>query len=232
MAELQIPDWVPSAVKSIAAVTISAPEIRERLLTDPRMKTVWRTLRGQKVGSLEIDGLQSWQQLKSWGISDKDVTLEDQACAAFFAAAAMELGSERAVWTRANKFVERWNSARDVCSWIMHDPMFDADFHNAATLMVAGFERHASMLEDGGWLSGQANPAYFFERSRDDDNARARARAVAGETHKIFGSYLCGTVAKVVSVALQTNVRETDVRRWCSQEPNLLPTLPVKSGVA
>ena len=88
------------------------------------------------------------------------------------------------------------------------------------------------MLEDGGWLSGQANPAYFFERSRDDDNARARARAVAGETHKIFGSYLCGTVAKVVSVALQTNVRETDVRRWCSQEPNLLPTLPVKSGVA
>jgi hypothetical protein len=234
MAELQIPDWVPDAVKSIAAVAICTPEIRERLLTDQRMKTVWRTLRGQKVESQAISQLKSWQQLESSGISDKGVTLQDQACAAFFAFAAMEVSSERAVWTRekANKFAEQWNSARDMCSWIMHDPMFEVDFHNAATLMVAGFERHASMLEDGGWLSGQATPAYFLERSRTDDNARARARAVAAETHKIFGSYLCGTVAKVVSVALQVDVREIDVRRWCRQEPELLPTLPVTSGSA
>lgn len=224
MIEFEIPDWVPAAVQRIAKVMPCKAEVAERLLTDERMQVVWRTLRGRTIEVQNLEQLKSWQQFKSWGVADERTSLPDQACTAFYATVAVELSADRVVWTRekADKFAESWNSSRDMCSWIAHYPMFDEDFQTAAKLMTAGFERHASMLEEGGILSGQANPAYFVERSSGDDDARGRARALAKETHKIFGTFLCGTVATVVSIALKTKVSETDVRRWCHQAPDLL----------
>ena len=51
----EVPDWVPASVRKAAPISLSIfnPGAVLRLLTDQRMKTVWRTLRGQDATKLE-----------------------------------------------------------------------------------------------------------------------------------------------------------------------------------
>ena len=60
-----IPDWVPPAVRSMAGIIrpLGPHDIKWRLLTNRRMKSVWRTLRRAKVRQAAIDGLENWRRL-------------------------------------------------------------------------------------------------------------------------------------------------------------------------
>jgi hypothetical protein len=238
--ELDIPDWVPAAVIQIAALIPGKPEIKLAMLTDARMKQVWQELQKHPVTEATLSQLSSWQRLSSFDISVEGITLQDQACAAFFAGASFELSNHREIWTRgrANEFAERWTETRNFCAWIMNDQMFDPVLQASAASLVANLDLNANMLDDGGWLSGQHNPAYFFERSRGenrshgDDEDRGRSRAIAVIAKKIFGSFLCGTVATVINVACRSDVNTEQVRRWCEQSPALLPEAALKKTEA
>jgi hypothetical protein len=219
-----IPEWVPLSVQQIASALPFGTTVAERLLTDKKMKAFWRMLRLANVNAAAIAGVERFQRLSNWGIADEGVSLQDQTAAAFFAFAVMELSSKRTVWTRANaeKLAERFDSAVDLCRWIMRDPMFDPELAAAAATMVPGLERHAVLLREQRRLVhlGQNDAPYMLEQSsgkRNDDLIRGKARALAAEMYRLFGSYHYGSVAIVIAVALQTRrISSGTVRNWCA----------------
>lgn len=208
-----VPDWVPRAVKSMAMAIQVGVDIARRLLTDPRMQAVWPELKRARViteeipgplpgpafpPSLQIANLDSLERLKTWDIPDRDVPLQDQACAAFFAFVVIELSNKRIVLTRAQveKLAQRYLDAANICRSL-------------------GEHEAAARVENQVRLSGPN----ILERSsvqRGDDEIRARVRALATATKRIFGKTLYGTVATVVAVALGIEpVTKKSIINWC-----------------
>lgn len=68
----QIPAWVPTAVKAIAAaIPIGAEDMKLRLLIDPRMKDVWQYLSRAPVSAAALAALPS---RASWRIGASKIT--------------------------------------------------------------------------------------------------------------------------------------------------------------
>ena len=131
-----VPDWVPPAVKSMALVLPLWGTVAKPLLTDPRMKAVWRVLQGQDVTPEALDALPSLQRMETWDLPSENVSLAEQACAAFFSRVVIEFSSPRTVATRAeaNDLAKPWLDAADLCWWIMRNeflPKIDAKFAQA-----------------------------------------------------------------------------------------------------
>jgi hypothetical protein len=213
--ELFVAEWVPSSVNSMAHVLPIRGAEAHRLLTDPRMKSVWRTLKRQSVSEDGLAKLQNWQRIESYEIGDA-YSVMDRACAAFFATAVLELSSTRNIQTRkeAIKSSAPWRAAADLCWQVMRfEPRagLDRDFAPALALVGEFFESEATLRD-------QKEGFYIVERSsklRGEDRVRALARVIAAESHTIFGSFLYGTVATVVSVALKKNVTPKSIENWC-----------------
>jgi hypothetical protein len=116
-----IPDWIPSVIKEMALAIPVGETISRRLLTDLGMKGVWKYLQSREVNPTALAALKSWQRLENWDIpiqgplrqDQKDVSLQDRACAAFFAYAVVEFSNHREIWTRqeAQRYAEPWFSA-------------------------------------------------------------------------------------------------------------------------
>jgi hypothetical protein len=179
-------------------------EIGRRLRTDSRMKSIWQSMQRAKVNQALLDGLDDWQRLSKYGVEmfnwrrrpeDTEVcfrfTLRDQACAAFFVSGVVELGFYRPGSTRA--------AMRDRAKKALHDPRADA--------------REAMNL--AAWAKRRG--PYVLEReSKNDDDVRGRARALAVETKKIFGQFRYHTVAVTTNVALDQSITGEMVRDWCA----------------
>jgi hypothetical protein len=220
-----IPNWVPWSVKLLAP----AFPLGQRLLTDPRMKAVWQVLQKADVSEAGLDSVESFQQLRSWDISKYDLplqdfpppdfSLQDHACAALFAFAAWELNNKRNVITRTKieGSVKQYTDAANLCRSTMHydyarsvNPKLDA------ALSIVGW-----YFQDQARKIGQMAGPYVIKRSsktRGDDETRIHVRALATETHRLFGSFLYGTVATVVTVGLEIKpaISAKSVENWCS----------------
>ena len=211
------PVWVPPAVTIMADVLpVADGEIGRQLRTDARMKSIWRGLqraplvvrRGEQRVPLSLDGLESWQRLATYGVQMKEwrrrpdgteglcprFPLRDEACAAFFVSAVVELGFYRPVWTRAE----------------MHDRAKKALNDRKADRQEA--------MNLTGWAK-RSGPYVLKRRSEYDDTVRGRARALAVETKKIFGQFRYHTVAVTTNVALNTTLTWPTVQDWCADLP-------------
>jgi hypothetical protein len=228
---VKLPHWVPPAVKTIAEVLpyYADSDIARRLLTDERMDPVWKSLKRAKVAQDSIDQLDDWQRLRAYDIpvSDMLVPIEDEACAAFFAGAVVELNLPRDVLMRSQikERSERWLAAAGVCREIMDtEPRPKAD-----PQLLRNFAIVESYLKTGAAKMEQRNNAYVLLESsgtkprgdelqgRPRDELRVKVRALALEMHKIYGQFRYGTVAKVTNIALllEPEIKEKDVRNWC-----------------
>lgn len=214
-----IPDWVPSPVKRMAMAMGLAYEgtVAHRLLTDPRMKSVWRELKNHEITPDALASLEQRERMSNWDISDLKDSLQDQAYAAFYARVAIEFCSPRIVASRVDvkKSAKPWHDAAVLCWHVMRyefRPKIDAEFAQALAIVGEYLERQGQLLEN------KRSPYIVERRSRlrGDDNNRVNTRLIGEATYSIFGSVLYGTVAKIASVALQANISEKDVQNWCS----------------
>lgn len=212
-----IPDWVPPSVKSMAmAIATGLPvegTAAHRLLTDPRMESVWRELKKHEITRDALDSLDRLERMSTWDMSDWKVSPQDQAYAAFYARLAIQFAGPRNVVTRAQASAKPWHDAARLCWDVMRSarPRVDTELAQALAIVGEYFEEQGQLQE--------RNP-YIVERSSglrgEDDEIRVRTRLIGKATHSIFGSTLYGTVAKVASVAMQTSVSEKNVQNWCS----------------
>jgi hypothetical protein len=216
-------DWVPSAVRRAArGLTPLKPNIKDRLLTDPRMKSVWRYLRRVRVKQGALNSLEPWRRLPP----EERGSPSDEALAAFFVAAVTELTHGSRLRTRANIEEEtdpwispkRWRDALEVIQAIrQRESRAKAELQKALSLLEL-------YLEDGAQQRERHDP-YVLERSsgrRNDDLLRSAVRRLAIETQKIFGVCAYGTIARVVRVALQLSekdINERKVENWCKGLP-------------
>jgi hypothetical protein len=235
-----VPSWVPPAVKALAQVVlVGDADKRQRLLTDPRMKRVWLTLRSATVVPEALDAWE--QQQRNWTLPKEGLPKEGEpGCAAFYACAVQELTYPRTAWTRAQatEWAKDWDKAATLSRWITWDPMFDPEHRKAAAIMAECFAKHGTLLKEQGRVVdlGQDDAPYFLGRSsrkkgkkggdqasraKAQNEARARARALAFRTRAIFGRYLYSPIATVVTVALQIEPRITpkSVTNWCADLP-------------
>jgi len=143
-----------------------------------------------------------------------------------FARAEIELSIPQFARSRsaAGALVEPLFSAAGQCRQIMRKPAYSSSENASALAAAAGY-----LEKQARWrLETLKNSSYTVgERStggRGDDDTRAKVRALAAGTHRIFGKFLYGTFALIATVALQIEVDKSDVSNLCSD-------LPVKAQV-
>ena len=151
--------------------------------------------------------------------------MKDQACAAFFVTATVELYLPRVVATRSqiNQGTDPaihpapWRTAAEVCRWIeANEPTAKIpQFGNALSVIKEWLEAGASLRE-------RHNDPYVLERATgmsERDELRGRVRGLAVQTRKIYGSFRYGTVASVASIAFERPpdaITAESVRDWCA----------------
>ena len=134
---------------------------------------------------LQVANLRPLERLESWDIPDRDVSLQEQACAALFAFTVIEFSLPRAIGTQKqiDALTKRFQ---------------DAAMINRSVRAYAA----ADLIEDQLPLGGSPYIVNKPSGKRGhDDEVRAGARALAAAMHRIFGSFKYRTVATVVMVA-------------------------------
>ncbi|HEV7910056.1 MAG TPA: hypothetical protein VGP28_03005 [Methylocella sp.] len=195
----------------------------------PPQANIFRGAQNADVSESGLDSVESFQQLRSWGISKYDLpppdllppdfSLQDHACAALFAFAAWELNSKRNVITRTKieGSVKQYTDAANLCRSTTHyDYLHSANPNLDAALSIVSW-----YFQDQARKIGQMAGPHVIKRSsktRGDDETRIHVRALATETHRLFGSFLYGTVATVVTVGLEIKpaISAKSVENWCS----------------
>jgi hypothetical protein len=227
----EIPDWVPTPVKSLALVEALPvrPQLRKRLASDERMKSVWKALMSKDVNADAVASIDSLYRLGTWGVSDFNLTEQDRACVAVFAFTAIEFNQQRVAWTQKdiNFWRKKFADAAVLCSWISNDPMFqsETDFVEAASITARGLEKHAKLLEERGIIvdfADERSPYRFAKSSgnRNDDEARGKVRKLAMMVRAIYGSYLYEHLANLAQSALGSRApHQKTVEKWCADLP-------------
>lgn len=203
-------------------------DIAQRLIK-PEMENVWKTLQRKKPKPY---ALEQWQALnRLLKIPDEDATPQDKASAIFFRAALSVLSTNYPIWTQA----EIDGSIADLrCGAKL------ADLRSAAKLCRRNMKRkdrasgdyaeYARALQD---LEERINrhvasfaPSHIIDRKGDNDILCVQIRALAVGMDKLFGRFLCPTVAAVATVALEQTIHEQQVVRWCCRRKPVLRHCP------
>jgi hypothetical protein len=195
-------------------------ELAERLSVLPKRWLLDHWGLSVRLGALTFE-----ERAPLLGFSEDYAPLPDHACAAFCACVIITLAVNNQAVTRAGIEAQtrEWRHGVDLCRAALafpgraqHDPELAAHLSAAAEY----FEECAEYIES----SAPLNRPYYLqrscgERSGGDDNVRAHARVIAIGARAIFGEFLYGIVATVLSVARQTGVKERNVRDWCADLP-------------
>ena len=220
----EMPDWVPVTVKKWAVKFGVADELVRRLVTDPKMKSVWQYLlrRAQPVCSEIPDEFKLTAIFL--GPSETSVSVQEQACALFFLHVVLELCGQWAATTRQEieNSVAPWRSAAEQCRsaiGCLRSSAANRELVEALSLAAKHFEARAQVAGE------DAHSPYTLKRrsGKPEDNT-VRVRALALISRGLYGSFQYGVLASVATVALQTNVTEKDVRNWCSDLPSPMKT--------
>jgi hypothetical protein len=217
------PDWAPPLVVSVAGKMRGfSPEIVDRLLTDPKMETVWRQIGQRKVKPLPAD-LAPNLRVNHWFGHDVEASPKDEAAAAFFACVVIETRLENKLARKdISAFATRLADAAETARTVRLNPFLhpvDTDVDALAKTEAI----LARLADDFRRTSPKGHPL-ILERGGENETERAIVRSIASTTKTIFGQHLYGTVAAAVSVALKLepdNITPADVRDWCE---GLLPT--------
>jgi hypothetical protein len=209
-----IAEWVPAAVRK-AAPFWNIDEGALPLLTDARMKNVWRELLQQELVDPAIFDTPYFEHAKRFLLSDGDnFSSAEIGCVAFFDRAA---GLGRALPVTKAQMAERlapWQSAAKLLHAVEAGPVpaFDAELAAALPIVRKYLEQNAASME-------AQLMRFAMERSRGEELDAARnygARLVAVTT-ALFGTPLYGTVATVTTVITGVKVTRSMVESWVAK---------------
>jgi hypothetical protein len=212
----EIPNWVPASVKTLAVRgSWFDDELVRRLVTDPKMKSVWQYLRrAQPMDSETADSKMIQELLR---VSETPISVPEQTCAVFFLYVVNELCPPKAVRIRQDieNLVTPWRSAAEQCRSAISrlSSSANTELLKALSQTAEYFESEVTFAEV------HANSPYTLKRrsgTQEDNSVRGRVRALAAITYPLYGSFQYGVLASVATVALQKNVIPGNVRNWCS----------------
>jgi hypothetical protein len=214
----------PEAVLEMAKRMTVGRDLQDRLLHDPRMQSKWVSLSrtNSKITRESLDALDGYMKLCSYGVAmvewrsgrlHRRFTLQEEACAAFFALCTVELNPEtkRSVVTLADidRAAAGWRDAQLHCRIILDDPATDIDpkLAEAAAIVARRFEKEASLMED------QRGGPLVIGNNAKDDELRVRVRNFAVRARRIFGEARVGTIVTVVKVVLNKDINGPQLRK-------------------
>ncbi|HEY8124186.1 MAG TPA: hypothetical protein VIF88_02030 [Methylocystis sp.] len=238
-----LPAWVPALVEDVAR-RLPPSEIVDRLLTDDRMKIVWRSLMRQTPNDAQVDVSLLhdprikivWRSLMRQTPKDTQVDVS-----LLWRARDTPLGLTRDV-LYSYPAGERGCAAFfvGVVDVLAEPPSamtrveYDAEVrrfadaaelcrtehaagmpHEALAIVADYFARKAMSMKTTSGL-------HIVERSggeRSDDALRVQARHVAAESFALYGQRNCGTVAKALSVATGVTVSKGSIENWTHDVP-------------
>jgi len=218
------PKWVPRAVRDVATKARYGGDggkaVRRRLLTDPQMKQVWKTL-----ARYSMTDLRERYQIETWVDHNYKFSAADRSCVAFFLAA-LE------IFTNANPVAKR----RDIQREVLRLRNIASECRNQLYSLphcVGAFTRtdtRAGLLSTAEYFEGKAlriktrsavspyvigNAGGERMRAVSDDAIRGQVRHLALMTSQMFGNPLYQTVATAASVATGFNVSKKNVENRC-----------------
>ncbi|MCW5686318.1 MAG: hypothetical protein KIT85_18130 [Pseudolabrys sp.] len=224
---INIPDYVPEAVRAIAPHLMESTsgkrsQCAERLLINPKMKSVWRQLLKQNVEASVISTLRGYQRLRSYDLPERDFTTQQQACSAFYAYTVIECTSKRTIGVRADAdlLAEHYLAAARITRGFATEFRHFVSPDEALALDIAAdcIEReikwqHTHLLASPYIVGQRTNRVRSFKNLE-----RATVRVLAVELHRLFGSYLLQTVGTVATVALdlKKQISKSDAKHWCA----------------
>jgi len=218
-----IPAWVPNSVQAVAR-ELPDSDAKTRLLTDPRMETVWDFLLRQDVSRADAEAFFWPETLKEPDWGPENFTHAEIACAMIFVHIVEGLNFPVTIETRAERdaLARPWLDAAEQCRTARREL---GDFLEREPELPPALETVADYLEwRGKSLREKGNP-FIVERSskeRGDDATRTRVRGIAALTFSIYGKVFYSIVATLASVALGVVVEKKSVEDWCVKIPHYL----------
>jgi hypothetical protein len=219
----EYPTWVPDPVlgqaERLLAQTESDDEkaLIRRLLTDQRMKGVWRELTNPKRCPASAAARDQWPRaVVPKGMNDQDV-----AVALFFFYSHVNaidvLPVKVAKWKLGHDLRLGYiNELRQAANslWLNWFEDLEAEKHDAAIMAAASFYETSEMR------LFSSPPTYLIDRVQGNPKLRTYALKMAAEGRRLFGKSMYGTIAKVTNVALvkknKSEISRRNVEQWCS----------------
>jgi hypothetical protein len=225
------PAWVPPMIVSLASAMSSfGQEIADRLLTDPKMESVWQTLTVTDVDAAALEKLPENLRLDHWveaSLGTRDATDNDAACAAFFASAVIifTLGNRSVKEHDIKREMSRWRDGAALCREALSGPhraRVDPALAAALSMSADYFEGWAGSIE-----RSAASSPYLIGRGarkkgvlRRNDNIRGQVCDLARITHKVFGSFLHVPIATAATVVTGQSISPKSVENWSKAAPS------------
>jgi hypothetical protein len=223
-------EYLPETAKRMVAALVGCinrpglPDLVERLLAHPCMAAARRELLQRTPVENGLTRLPGWQRPPAWDLAS--ASPREEAFAAVFMFALVECSQARSIGTRkdAEELAGRYFEAAHICRQVACErPAETQELVRVADVIDRHTRWQFERLLKSPYIigvrsSGTRNKLRYGHRSEDDDKARAYGRALAAQIHAIYGVFLYGTVAKIVTVALQTSrpVTRRDVINWCA----------------
>lgn len=206
--DADLPDWLPLGVRRMA-LQMPIEEHTLKILTDPRMKSVWAQLRRQKLTQEALENPASefhrdvWCDWTSFGDAES-------SCAAFYERASLIYFWNPMSRSVADAEIEEYRQAANLLQRLERSLLPTPELENAIPLVrghLQGIINHKQSLIDRFTLPRSA-------KLRGDDTVRLYGRGVGRAMLELYGSPLYGTAATVVSIVSGSNVTAKQMENW------------------
>jgi hypothetical protein len=216
--QIVVPDWVPPVLHNFALWLRQGTidETSLRLLTDLRMKNVWRRLLNHKhLSELVVDALKPSGVVESFENSHA-VNLQEKAALKLYFNAWVRTMIPNQTWviwkSDVLKKAGEYEFAADVC---LREGFGPLPIETKFTLLAA--EKHLRAKAEA--VRHDNNP-YILDKSsgdRNNDDLRGHSRSIGTFLKITYGQVMYGTLATIVNVAFMPNpeIDEKKARLFC-----------------
>jgi hypothetical protein len=233
LAPRTFPDWLPPAVSEEARRILNSEGADEalvlRLATDERMESVWCELGKHKKD--DLCHLSDWAELMRDRVDVLPPDGSDPLVLFFWYAYTIAwLGPRADVVSNHDLPIELYgfmaDRLRDAAKLLRK---LNSEYGPQLKCQNQFIGIHTNQIEDAAEFCDEIIEAYtklrnaeaplVIKRDFGSNEARGYVRMLAVEMRHLFGRLLGGTLAKVASVALMTDITEGQVHNWARPVP-------------